>query len=84
MDKKELQDLLKYSSPRELYVVTWNNLLKRLFCPFKVKVLNDVGELHKGEIKDVDGVKVTLELKTVYVINGRNYFYYHFEIIVDE
>jgi len=83
MDKKELQDLLKYSSPKELYVVTWNNLLKRLFCPFKIKVLNDVGDLRKGEIKDVDGVKVTLELKTVYLINGKNYYHYHFDIIVD-
>ena len=84
MDKNILQELLKYSSPRELYVVTWNDLLKRLFCPFKVLVLVDVGDLKKDEIKDVDGVKVTLELKTVYVIKGRNYFYYHFEIFVDE
>lgn len=82
MTKKDLAELLKYSSPKELWVITWNNILKRLFCPFRVKVLQDIGALKRGQIVLVNQVKVTLELKTVYLINGQAYYYYHFEIFV--
>ncbi len=82
MTKKELAELLKYSSPREIYVITWNNILKRLFCPFRVRVMQDVGLLKRGHIVFVSEVKVTLELKTVYVIDKEAYYYYHFEILV--
>ena len=69
MTKKELVELLKYSSPKEIYVITWNNILKRLFCPFRVKVLQDIGALKKGQTVLVQEIKVTLELKTVYIIS---------------
>lgn len=82
MTKKELAEQLKYSLPKELWVITWNNMLKRLFCPFQVKVLQDIGTLRKGQIVLVDEVKVTLELKTVYLINEQAYYYHHFDIIV--
>lgn len=82
MTKKELAELLKYSSSREIYVITWNNILKRLFCPFKVRVLQDVGLLKRGQIVLVSEVKVTLELKTVYIIDKEAYYYNYFEIIV--
>lgn len=82
MNEKELAELLKYSSPKELYIVAWNNLLKILFCPFKVQVLNTVGELEKGKVVWVEEVKVTMELITVYMIKGKAYHYYHFDIII--
>ena len=81
MDEKELSNLLKYCSPRELYIVTWNNLLKVLFCPFKVKVLKNIGQLKKGQIVLVEEVKVTNDLKTVYIIKNVAYYYYHFDIL---
>lgn len=84
MDEKQLAELLKYSNPKELYVVTCNNLLKLLFCPFKVCLKHDIGDLKKGNIVWVEEVKVTMELKTVYKIKGHYYYYYHFEIIVDD
>lgn len=82
MTKKELAELLKYSSPREIYVITWNNILKRLFCPFEVKVLQDIGTLKTGQFVFVDEIKVTIELKTVFIIDTKAYYYYHFEIII--
>ncbi|WP_242203237.1 hypothetical protein [Aestuariivivens insulae] len=84
MNEKELAEWLRYSNPKELYVVTWNNLLKLLFCPFKVLVLQDVGDLKTGQEVWVEEVKVTMELKTVYKIKGQFYYYHHFEIIVDD
>lgn len=83
MNERQLAELLKYSSPNELYIVTWNNLLKLLFTPFKVIVMDDLEELAKGQVVWVQEVKVTKELKTVYIIKGRAYYYYHFEILTD-
>jgi len=82
MTKRELAELLKYSSPREIYVITHYNALKRVFCPFRVTVLQEIGTLKKGQIVLVQEIKVTYELKTVYIINNDAYFYYHFDIIM--
>ena len=83
MDRKDLAKQLQYSSSEWVYVITWNNLLKQLFCPFKVAVLKSVGELFEGQIVLVEAVKVTIELKTVFVIDGSAYFFYHFDILID-
>lgn len=82
MDKDKLALWLKEFNSKELYVVTWNNILKRLFCPFRVKVLVDVGPLKSGEIHWVEEVKVTLELKTVFIIDAQAYYYHNFDILV--
>lgn len=82
MNEKELAELLKYSSPKELYVVAWNNQLKILFCPFKVRVLRSVGDLRKGNLVWAEEVKITKELVTVFMIKGKAYHYYHFDIII--
>ncbi len=81
MTDKQLAEFLKGISPKELWIVTWNNLIEILFCPFEVKVKYDVGDLKKNQIVLVDEVKVTRELKTVYVINGKPYFFHHFNIL---
>ena len=81
MSDDELADVLKYSSPDTLYIITWNNLLKKLFCPFQVVVKHQIGDLEKGEVVWVSSVKVTVKLKTVYVVRGRAYYYDHFYIL---
>ncbi len=81
MSDDELADVLKYSSPDTLYIITWNNLLKQLFCPFQVVVKHQIGDLEKGELVYVENVKVTVKLKTVYVVRGRAYYYDWFEIL---
>ena len=82
MTKKELAELLKYSNPREIYVITHYGVLIRLFCPIKVQVLQDIGTLKKDQIVFVDEVKITLELKTVYIINSEAYYYNRFNIML--
>lgn len=84
MNKQDLAEQLKYSSSEWIYVVTWNNLLKQLFCPFKAAVIKSVGSLTKGQVVCVEQVKVTMELKMVYIIKGRAYYYNHFEIITED
>lgn len=83
MTKKEIAEILKYASPKVLYVVTWNNILKKLYCPFKVKAKQDIGLIKKGEEVLVDEVKVNMELTTIFIIKQKAYYYYYFEIIVE-
>ena len=80
MAKEQLAGILKYSSPNILYIVTWNNLLKILFCPFEVVVKHQIGDLNEGEKVSVEAVKVTANLKTVFKVKGRAYHYHHFEL----
>lgn len=83
MNKEDLAEQLKHSSSEWIYIVTWNNILKQLFTPFKVAVLRPVGQLYKGQVVWVEHVKVTMDLKTVFVIEGAAYYYYYFDILVD-
>ena len=83
MNKKDLADVLRFSSSEWIYVVTWNNVLKQIICPFRVTLLRDVGTLHIGQIVWVHQVKVTMELKTVFLIEGNAYYYFHFDIMID-
>jgi hypothetical protein len=83
MTDKQLAEILKYSSPNELYIVTWNNLLKLLITPFKVSVTKDLEGFSLGTILWVDEVKVTMELKTVFIIKGKAYNYHHFDILYE-
>tara|TARA_R110001583_G_scaffold125021_5_gene276484 strand:- start:38 stop:295 length:258 start_codon:yes stop_codon:yes gene_type:complete len=84
MDDKQLADLLKYSSPNELWIVTWNNLLKVLITPFKVCVKDNIGLLKKGQIVWVEQVKITRELKTVFIIKGQAYYCHHFDLLDED
>lgn len=83
MMDKDLAEQLEHSSSEWIYIVTWNNLLKQLFTPFEVEVIRSVGELEIGQIVWVSQVKVTPQLKTVYIIEGKAYYFFHFDIIVD-
>ena len=80
---QNLAKQLQYSSSEWVYIVTWNNMLKQLFCPFKVSVLKPVGQLKVNQVVWVEAVKVTIELKTVFVIDGSAYYYHHFDILID-
>tara|TARA_B100000787_G_scaffold92893_1_gene68581 strand:+ start:558 stop:809 length:252 start_codon:yes stop_codon:yes gene_type:complete len=83
MMDKDLAEQLEHSSSEWIYILTWNNLLKQLFTPFEVEVIRSVGDLEIGQIVWVSQVKVTPQLKTVYIIEGKAYYFFHFDIIVD-
>lgn len=82
MDEKELAELFKYCSPKSIMVVTWHgSKLKTLYCPFTVKVKDSVGNLLKGEYAIVSTVKLSSTGKTVFIIDGKAYYYYYFDIL---
>ncbi|WP_445749617.1 hypothetical protein [Polaribacter sp.] len=81
MNDDEIADLMKYSSPFEVYIVNGKGRLECLKCPFKVLVKHNIGELYKGQIVFVDKVKITKELKSVYLIRNQAFYCHHFIII---
>lgn len=83
MNHKELAELLKYASPYSILVVNYQNKIMELKCPFKVLVKNEVGKLIKGRIEKVELVKLSTNLKTVFIVKGEAYYYYHFNILID-
>ena len=82
MDKKGWGELLKYSSPFSIWVITWNDKLIELACPFLVLVIKDVGELKMNTKIQVDKVKISSSMITVFIIKEKAYYYYHFKIII--
>ena len=83
MDNKKLAELLKYASPYSILVVTYRNKIIELKVPFRVLLKNDVGNLVKGKIEEVELVKLSTNLKTVFIINEEAYYYHWFNILID-
>ena len=79
---KYIEELMAYCDPFSLLVLGFDGQLIRLYCPFTVIVIYPVGNLEKGDAYLVEAVKVTLELKDVFIIGGRAYYLLHFRIII--
>ncbi|QLG45408.1 hypothetical protein [Costertonia aggregata] len=82
MRKKEYVELLKYSSPNSIWIVDHMGHLKLLNCPFLVISKYEIGELKKGDEFSVSKVRLSEDLKVVYIIENNPFYYYHFEITI--
>ena len=83
MNKDGWAELLKYSSPDSIWVITWKNKLFELKCPFTVVVKYDVGDLLCGNKELVEKVKISSSMITVFIIRDKAYYYNHFQILID-
>ncbi len=83
MNDKQMAKLLKYASPYSILVVTYHDKVMELKCPFRVELKHDIGDLIKGEIVIVDLVKMSTNLKTVFIVDNEAYYFYHFNILID-
>jgi hypothetical protein len=84
MSKEEyIKELLRWVSSESLLVIDQKGQIRRLFCPFKVICLVDFPDIAKGEKVAVSAVKMTFQVKEVYIINGVPYFIIYFKIIIE-
>lgn len=83
MNKNEIAELLKYASPYSILVVNYLNKIIELKVPFRVQLKNDVGNLVKGKTEEVELVKLSTNLKIVFMIDDKAYYFYHFNILID-
>jgi len=81
MGENKNKYILKYCSPHVLYIVNEDKRLDKRRCPFAVVANRTVGEIEEGEKVLVERIQVTPDLITVFIINGKAYYYYHFDIL---
>lgn len=84
MSKEEiLKELLKWVSSDSLLVIDKSGKLRRIYCPFWVISLVDFPDITRGQVVPVDAIKLTIEIKEVYLIKGTAYYIVYFKIILD-
>jgi len=81
MSNKHLIELLKYCSPHIIYVVNGQNRIIKLHTPFKLLVLQNIGDLRKNEIVSCTELKITKDSRIVFCIEDRIYHTHYFEIL---
>ena len=84
MSREEyIQELLKWVSSDSILIVDSSGKLRRVYVPFWVVSLVDFPEITKGDKVIVDAVKLTIEVKEVFVIRGIAYYIIYFKILLD-
>jgi hypothetical protein len=84
MDReKYLQELLKWVSSDSLLVIDQRGQLRRIYCPFKAISLVNYTSISKGEWVYVDAIKLTVEIREVFIIKGVAYYIIDFLIILE-
>jgi hypothetical protein len=84
MNKEEyLKELLNWVSSDSILVLDKKGALRRIYCPFKAICLVTFPEIKQGEKVSVDAIKLTVEIKEVFIIKGTAYYILYFKIILD-
>jgi hypothetical protein len=84
MSKEEyLRELLKWVSSDSLLVLDKLGKLRRVYVPFWVVSLIDFPDITKGQVVPVDAIKLTVEVKEIYIIKGTAYYIIYFKIILE-
>jgi len=81
-NREYILELFKIVSTTSILVIDHKGTLKRLHCPFKViAVVGLPPQIIVGALYLVDAVKMTLELKEVFIIEGQGYYIWIFRIL---
>jgi len=81
-NRQYIAELFKIVDTKSILVVMPKGRVKRLYCPFWVICKVDVPPLREGGEYAVEAIKMTLDLKDVFIIEGRAYFIWYFSIKV--
>ena len=81
-NREYILELFKVVGTTSILFVDYKGQLRRLHCPFRVVAIIEIPpQITVGAFYHVDAVKMTLELKEVYIIGGKGYFIWYFKII---
>jgi hypothetical protein len=78
-----LKELLKWVSAGDMLVIDQSGELRRIYCPFWVVCLVNFPDISQGEKVSVDAIKLTVEVKEVFIIRGTAYFIIYFKIMLE-
>jgi len=81
-NREYILELFRIVNTTSILVIDRKGTLKRLHCPFKVVAVVEMPpQINVGAIYLVDAVKMTLELREVFIINGIGYYIWYFKIV---
>ena len=80
-NEKYVRELFKTVKTNSILIISGEGKLLRIYCPFKVEVIERLKDLKIGEVFWVEAVKMTLTLKDVYIIKGKAYYVWYFAIL---
>ncbi len=76
-------ELFRIVSPTSILVIDSKGTLHRLNCPFRVVALTDVPpDITEGKPYYVNAVKMSLDLKDLFIINNKGYSIWGFLILL--
>ncbi len=70
---KQIYEARFYCNPYSLLIIDRTRKLRRVFCPFKVKALEDTPLIRKGKLAYVSMVKMQGFYGLIFVIDGKEY-----------
>jgi hypothetical protein len=80
-NREYIYELFKIVSTTSILVVDLKGNLKRLHCPFRVVAIVELPPQITAEaFYMVEAVKMTLDLKEVFIIESKGYYYWYFRI----
>jgi hypothetical protein len=82
-NEQYLKELLKWVSPDSLLVIDKLGALRRIYTPFKAICLVTFPDIRQGEKVSVDAIKLTVEIKEVFMVKGTAYYIIFFNIILE-
>ena len=82
-NKKIIEEISRYCLPNSILIIDGKGRLRRLYCPFKVRVIKHIHYLRINDTVDVLAVKISSDLVLLYVVQQLAYPYYYF-IIIDQ
>jgi hypothetical protein len=84
MSKEEyLNELLKWVATDNMLVIDESGRLRRIYCPFRAVCLVTFPDIKEGEKVFVDAIKLTVEVKEVFIIKGTAYYIIYFNILLE-
>jgi hypothetical protein len=78
----EIHEARFYCNPYSLLIIDKSKKLRRVFCPFKAKALEETPLIKKGKVAYVTLVKMRGIYGLVFVIEGKEYESALFSIIL--
>ena len=78
--RKYIIELFKIVDTKSILVVLHTGKVIRLFCPFHVICNVNAPPLKEGREYSVEAIKMTLDLKDVFIIDGKGYYVWYFSV----
>jgi hypothetical protein len=82
-NEQYLKELLVWVNSDSILVIDKKGLLRRIYCPFRAICLVAFPEIKQGEKVSVDAVKLTVEVKEVFIVKGVAYYIIYFKILLE-